>query len=80
MRNVSLSPSIFHVALADPLATAAYPMVLFMFVGCTIFARSALRGQPKLQQSLMKLPIYTALFSDVSVFQHCLHRLSRDRR
>jgi hypothetical protein len=43
-------------------------MILFMFVGCTIFARTALRGQPKLQQSLMKLPIYTALFSDVGVF------------
>ena len=55
-------------------------MILFMFVGCTIFARSALRGQPKLQQSLMKLPIYTALFSDVRVFRCLLLWLLRVTR
>jgi hypothetical protein len=41
-------------------------MIAFLFIGCTLFARNSLRGQPVLQQRVMKLPIYAGLYSDVS--------------
>lgn len=44
----------------------AFPMIASLFIGCTLFARNSLAGQPVLQQRLMKLPIYVGLFSDVS--------------
>jgi hypothetical protein len=45
----------------------AYPMIMVLLIGCVLFARNSLRGQPKLQQRLVKLAVYTALGSDVSV-------------
>lgn len=41
-------------------------MIAGLFIGCTLFARNSLRGQPKLQQRLIKLPIYLGLMSDVN--------------
>ena len=46
----------------------AYPMIMSLLIGCVLFARNSLRGQPKLQQRLVKLAVYTALGSDVSHF------------
>jgi hypothetical protein len=46
-------------------------MIAGMFIGCTLFARNALKGQPMLQQRLMKLPLFAGLFSDVSVYPGC---------
>lgn len=40
-------------------------MIAALFIGCTLFARNSLKGQPKLQQRLVKLPIYCGLLSDV---------------
>ena len=45
----------------------AYPMIAALFIGCTLFARNSLAGQPKLQQRLVKLPVYIGLASDVSL-------------
>jgi len=44
----------------------AYPMIGALLVGCVLFARNSLRGQPKLQQRLVNLAVYVALASDVS--------------
>jgi len=41
-------------------------MIACLFIGCTLFARNQLKGQPALQQRLVKLPIYVGLASDVS--------------
>jgi hypothetical protein len=51
------------VSAADGIA---YPMIMVLLVGCVLFARNSLRDQPKLQQRLVKLAVYTALGSDVS--------------
>lgn len=40
-------------------------MIAALFIGCTLFARNSLNGQPKLQQRLIKLPIICGLASDV---------------
>jgi len=48
---------------------SAYPMIAMLLIGCTLFSRNSLSGQPELQQSLMKLPVLVGLFSDVS---HCI--------
>lgn len=42
-------------------------MILLLFIGSTLFARNSLKGQPILQQRLMKLIVWTGLYSDVSV-------------
>jgi hypothetical protein len=41
-------------------------MIGALLVGCVLFARNSLRGQPKLQQRLVSLAVYVALASDVS--------------
>jgi hypothetical protein len=41
-------------------------MIAMLFIGCILFARNSLAGQPVLQQRLVKLPIYAGIFSDVS--------------
>jgi hypothetical protein len=43
-------------------------MIMVLLIGCVLFAKNSLRGQPKLQQRLVKLAVYTALGSDVSPF------------
>lgn len=43
-------------------------MIAALFIGCTLFARNSLKGQPKLQQRLIKLPIICGLASDVRPF------------
>jgi len=53
------------VSAADKIA---YPMIMVLLIGCVLFARNSLKGQPKLQQRLVKLAVYTALSSDVSAF------------
>jgi len=55
----------FPVPAADKIA---YPMIMVLLIGCVLFARNSLKGQPKLQQRLVKLAVYTALGSDVSPF------------
>lgn len=40
-------------------------MIILLFVGCTLFARNSLRGQPKLQQQLVNLIVFTGFLSDV---------------
>jgi len=53
------------VTVADQIA---YPVIMVLLVGCVAFARNSLRGQPKLQQRLVKLAVYSALSSDVRPF------------
>jgi hypothetical protein len=57
--------SFVPISAADGIA---YPMIMVLLIGCVLFARKSLRGQPKLQQRLVKLAVYTALGSDVSPF------------
>lgn len=42
-----------------------YPIIAITFIGCTLFARNCLKGQPRLQQRLMLIPIAAGLLSDV---------------
>jgi hypothetical protein len=51
-------------------------MIAALLIGCTLFARNSLRGQPKLQQKLVGLAVYTALASDVSPYL----RFAREKR
>ena len=64
--NVSKIPDIIAPRRRSDYVLIAYPMIGALLIGCTLFARNSLRGQPVLQQRLMKLPIYVALGSDVS--------------
>jgi hypothetical protein len=41
-------------------------MIAMLFIGCILFARNSLAGQPVLQQRLVRLPIYAGILSDVS--------------
>jgi hypothetical protein len=50
------------------LMSVAYPMIMVLLIGCVLFARNSLKGQPKLQQRLVKLAVYVALGSDVSSY------------
>lgn len=45
--------------------SAGYPMIILLFVGGVLFARNSLRGQPKLQQRLVNLIVFTGFVSDV---------------
>lgn len=54
------------IGLGTDKLNLAYPMIAALFIGCTIFARNSLKGQPALQQRLVKLPVYIGLASDVS--------------
>lgn len=42
---------------------------MVLLIGSVLFARNSLKGQPKLQQRLVKLAVYTALGSDVGLLQ-----------
>ena len=42
-------------------------MIIFMFVGSVLFARNSLKGQPRLQQRLVNLIVFTGFFSDVCI-------------
>ncbi|KAI9638281.1 uncharacterized protein MKK02DRAFT_42671 [Dioszegia hungarica] len=57
-----------RVEMAGLSSAHAFPMIASLFIGCTLFARNSLAGQPVLQQRLMKLPIYVGLFSDICLY------------
>jgi hypothetical protein len=59
------STSSVPISAADKIA---YPMIMVLLIGCVLFAKNSLRGQPQLQQRLVELAVYTALGSDVSTF------------
>jgi hypothetical protein len=40
-------------------------MIIFMFCGGVLFARNSIAGQPRLQQRLVNLIVFTGFFSDV---------------
>lgn len=61
-----------RVELTTTLGAQSYLMIAAMFIGVVLFAKFSLHGQPRLQQKLVKLPIYVGLFSDASLVSSVL--------
>ncbi|ORX38731.1 hypothetical protein BD324DRAFT_650075 [Kockovaella imperatae] len=61
-----LETSLRH-EITGSLNASMYLMVMVCFMGNILIAKYAAKGNPRLQQTIVKLPIYVGLVSDVWV-------------